>query len=449
MLPSNMTQSGAASPGDDLPSRTVRRITRRIIPFLFCLYLIAYLDRVNVSFAALEMTRDLGMTHEAFGFGAGIFFLGYFLLEIPGAVLVEVWSARKWIARIMITWGLLSACTGLVNSANEFYVIRFCLGLAEAGFFPGMIVYLSHWYRGVDRAKAVASFMIAIPASEIIGAPISAYLMKIDWLGLAGWRWLLLLEGLPAVVLGIVTLFYLTDRPKDAKWLKPDERDWITRELEAESAERGSHKNMFSGLTDFRVLLLLGAYFALMNVSYALVMWLPKILKATYGKTTFATTLLTSVPFLVATPMILWIGWHSDKTGERRWHCALPLLCCGAALFALRSEGLPLIAAVGLFAIAAAGMQSVKGPLWAIATTLLSGKAAAASIGLINSFGNLGGFVGPYTVGYLANRTDGFSAGLLYIVGASVVGAVLVLIAGGLARKKARSGAAALVGTAQ
>ncbi|HYP07568.1 MAG TPA: MFS transporter [Bryobacteraceae bacterium] len=419
----------------DLPTRTVKRITRRIIPFLFILYLVAYLDRVNVSFAALEMTRDLGMTNEAFGFGAGIFFLGYFLLEIPGAVLVEVWSARKWIARIMITWGILSALTGMVRNANEFYIIRFCLGLAEAGFFPGMIVYLSHWYRGVDRAKAVASFMNAIPASEIIGAPVSAYLMTFDWMWLAGWRWLLILEGIPAVVLGVVTLFYLTDRPKDAKWLKDDERDWITRELAAENVGRTSHAHILNGLKDGRVLLLLGAYFALMNVSYALVMWLPKILKATYGHTTFTTTLLTSVPFLVATPMILWIGWHSDKVRERRWHAAGPLLCCAAAMLAMRAQGIPLLLAVGLFAIAVAGMQSAKGPIWAIATTLLAGKAAAASIGLINSFGNLGGFFGPYSVGWLSSRTDGFNAGLLYIAGAAVVAATLVLIAGWLAMR--------------
>lgn len=432
-----MSQTAVAGPATDLATRTTRRITRRIIPFLFCLYLVAYLDRVNVSFAALEMTRDLGMTNQAFGFGAGIFFLGYFLLEIPGAVLVEVWSARKWIARIMITWGLLSACTGLVNTANQFYAVRFCLGLAEAGFFPGMIVYLSHWYRGADRAKAVASFMIAIPASEIIGAPISAYLMTLDWWGLAGWRWLLILEGLPAVILGIATWFYLTDRPSDAKWLKPDEREWITSELEREKEQRPEQSgNIWSGLTDRRVLLLLGAYFALMNVSYALVMWLPKILKATYGHTTFATTLLTSVPFLIATPLILWIGWHSDKTGERRWHCAVPLLACAGALFALRSPDTPLMLAVALFGVAVAGMQSAKGPLWAIATTLLSGKAAAASVGLINSFGNLGGFFGPYTVGLLAGRTDGFSAGLLYIVGASIVAAALILIAGGLATRR-------------
>lgn len=440
MLPSGMSSHTVASAsGLDLPERTVRRITRRIIPFLFVLYLVAYLDRVNVSFAALEMTRDLNMTNKEFGFGAGIFFLGYFLLEIPGAVLVEVWSARKWIARIMITWGILSAMTGFVRNANELYIVRFCLGLAEAGFFPGMIVYLSHWYRGVDRAKAVASFMIAIPASEIIGAPISAYLMKLDWYGLEGWRWLLILEGIPAVVLGFVTLFYLTDRPKDAKWLKDDERDWITRELAAESErlKSSSHTHILSGLRDKRVLLLVGAYFALMNVSYALVMWLPKILKATYGHTTFATTMLTAAPFLVATPLILWIGWHSDKTRERPWHAAGPLLCCAAATLAMRLEGVPLIAAVFLFAVSAAGMQSAKGPIWAIATTLLSGKAAAASVGLINSFGNLGGFFGPFAVGWLSSGSTGaFGSGLAYIAGAAVAGAALVLLAGRLARRQ-------------
>jgi ACS family tartrate transporter-like MFS transporter len=434
-----MPNPAATVPGLELQTRTVRRITRRIIPFLFILYLVAYLDRVNVSFAALEMTHDLKMSNEAFGFGAGIFFVGYFLLEIPGAVLVEVWSARKWIARIMITWGILSACTGLVRNANEFYIIRFCLGLAEAGFFPGMIVYLSHWYRGADRAKAVASFMIAIPASEIVGAPISAYIMKIGWLGLAGWRWLLILEGIPAVVLGVITLFYLTDRPKDAKWLKDDERDWITRELASENAGRQPHAHVLSGLFNGRVLLLLGAYFALMNVSYALVMWLPKILKATYGHTTFATTLLTSAPFLVATPMILWIGWHSDKTKERRWHAAGPLLCCAVAMLIMRSRSISLLLAVGLFAIAVAGMQSAKGPIWAIATTLLSGKAAAASIGLINSFGNLGGFFGPYSVGWLATRTDGFGAGILYIAGAAVAAAMFVLITGWLAKSVSKT----------
>jgi ACS family tartrate transporter-like MFS transporter len=428
----------AAMSGTDIGSRTIRRITRRLIPFLFLLYLVAYLDRVNVSFAALEMTRELGMTPHAFGFGAGIFFFGYFLLEIPGALIVESWSARKWIARIMITWGLLAAGTGLIQNATQFYVIRFCLGLAEAGFFPGMIVYLSHWYRGADRAKAVATFMIAIPMSEILGAPISAFLMNIDWLGLSGWRWLLILEGLPAVVLGIVTIFYLTDRPHEAKWLPEDEREWITGELARENSMRKGHSHHFwKGLTDRRVLLLLCAYFAIVNLSYALIMWLPKILQAAYGRTTFSTILLTSVPFLIGTPFVLWIGWHSDKTGERAWHCALPLLLGAAALLIFRAGQVPLAVASALLAVGVGGMQSAKGPFWAIATTLLSGRAAAASVGLINSFGNLGGFAGPYTVGWLTSRTDGFGAGLLYMVASSIAAAGLVLLAGHQARKEA------------
>lgn len=428
----------AALSGSDLGSRTMRRITRRIIPFLFLLYLVAYLDRVNVSFAALDMTRELGLTPQAFGFGAGIFFFGYFLLEIPGALIVESWSARKWIARIMITWGVLAAATGLIQNATQFFTIRFCLGLAEAGFFPGMIVYLSHWYRGVDRAKAVSTFMIAIPMSEIIGAPISAYLMKLHWLGLAGWRWLLILEGLPAVILGVVTLFYLTDRPEDAKWLPDDEREWIAGELRRENAARGGHSHQFwKGLTDSRVLLLLCGYFSLMNLSYAIIMWLPKILQAAYGKSIFTTTLLTSVPFLIGTPIILWIGWHSDRTGERPWHCAIPLLLGAGALLAFQAGTVPVGVAIALFAIGVTGMQSAKGPFWAIATTLLSGKAAAASVGLINSFGNLGGFAGPYAVGWLTSHSEGFGAGLLYMVGSSVAAAGLVLLAGWRARKSA------------
>jgi ACS family tartrate transporter-like MFS transporter len=308
-----------------------------------------------------------------------------------------------------------------------------------------MIIYLSHWYRSVDRAKAVATFMIAIPMSEIIGAPISALLMRIDWLGLAGWRWLLILEGLPAVLLGIVTLFYLTDRPQEAKWLPDDEREWITSELANEHHARGGHSLKFwRGLTDGRVLLLLCGYFALMNLSYAIVMWLPKILQATYGRSTTTTILLTSVPFIIGTPLILWIGWHSDRTRERPWHCAGPLLIGAAALLVFRAGNVPIGVASGLLALGVAGMQSAKGPFWALATTLLSGKAAAASVGLINSFGNLGGFLGPYAVGWLTHRSEGYSAGILYMVGSSVAAAALILLAGRLSRAAVPSAATPL-----
>lgn len=436
-----MHTDAAAAHVDDVGSRATRRITLRLMPFLFCLYFFAYLDRVNVSFAGLEMTRELGMSPQAFGFGAGVFFLGYFLLEIPGAVLVETWSARKWIARIMISWGLIAAATGLAQTPAQFYWLRFALGLAEAGFFPGMLVYLSHWFCPADRARAIATFMIAIPMSEIIGAPISALLMKIHWLGLSGWRWLLILEGLPAVILGIAVFFYLTDRPRQARWLPPEEREWITREIEHENSRHTGSHNVWRGLRDPRTLLLMFAYFALLNLGYAILMWLPKILKSIAGQTTTTTILLTAVPFLVGAPVALAIGWHSDRAGERRWHCAVPLLAGAAALLAFPYATWSIALTVALFAVAVVGQQSAKGPFWAIGTTLLTGKAKAASVGLINSFGNLGGFCGPFVVGWLAERTDGFHAGVLYMVGAAVASAALILIAGRAAARSAGTAA--------
>jgi ACS family tartrate transporter-like MFS transporter len=440
-----MSATPPTAASDPLGERTVRRITRRLMPFLFILYFIAYLDRVNVSFAALEMTRELNMTHEAFGFGAGIFFLGYFLLEIPGAILVETWSARKWIARIMITWGLIAAGTGLVTNANQFYTLRFLLGLAEAGFFPGMLVYLSHWYRARDRAKAIAMFMIAIPISEVIGAPVSAFLMRLEWLGMAGWRWLLILEGLPAVILGVVVFFFLTDWPREAKWLAPEERDWIAGELEKERMlhPAGHSLRVWEAFRNWRVVLLLFAYFAMMNLNYGLIMWLPKILKSTYQQSTFAATLLTGLPFLVAAPAALWMGWHSDRTQERRWHAAGPLLGSMFGLLVFRFADVGVGIMILVLSVCVAGGMCARGPFWAISTTVLTGKAAAASIGLINSFGNLGGFVGPYTVGWLATRTDGFGAGLLYLAGAAMAGALLIVAATRRARARVAEPAAA------
>jgi MFS transporter, ACS family, tartrate transporter len=420
-----------AAAHDSLPDRTVRRITRRLMPFLFGLYFIAYLDRVNVSFANLQMTPELGMTNEAFGFGAGIFFLGYFLLEIPGAILVETWSARKWIARIMITWGIIAAATGLVTNATQFFTLRFLLGLAEAGFFPGMIVY-----RARDRARAVATFMIAIPVSEVIGAPVSGLLMKLDWLGMSGWRWLLILEGIPAVIMGFFVLRYLTDWPREAKWLAPEERDWITAELERERMEHpaGHSLRVWEAFRNGRVVLLLLAYFALMNLNYGMIMWLPKILKSTYDLTNFTATLSTGLPFLISVPIALWNGWHADHTQERRWHGAAPLLAGMAGLLAFRFADVG-AAAIAILCVAVSGQMCARGPFWAIATTVLTGKAGAASVGLINSFGNLGGFVGPYCVGWLSNRTDGFGAGVLYLAGAAAAAALLILSASRPLRK--------------
>ena len=444
-----MRNFGAMSltPDLDTGARARKRVTKRLIPFLFVLYLIAFLDRVNVSFAALQMTDELGLTPEAFGFGAGIFFIGYVLLEIPGAVLVESWSARKWLARIMISWGLLAACTGLIQTATQFYIIRFLLGMAEAGFFPGVLVYLSHWYREEDRAKAVAMFMAAMPVAELVGAPVSGMLMQIDWLGLSGWRWLLMLEGLPAVIFGIITLFYLTDKPDDARWLPGDEREWLKRELAKNKGRynEAHSKSVWNGLKDPRVLMLTLAYFGATNANYGTLIWLPKILKSVSGSSNLIVTGISAIPFIIAVPVGLLVSAHSDKTGERKWHGAL-VTAIGALSLALMPFGLSsTVLSVMLFAVTTTAIYAMKGPFWAIATTVLDGKAKAASVGLINSLGNLGGFVGPYTVGYLMSRSSSYGPGLAYLAFCLGMSATLLYIAGRRAQREQRLAAVGAV----
>jgi sugar phosphate permease len=414
---------------EPIAERTRRRVTRRLIPFLFVLYIVAYLDRVNVSYAALEMTRDLGFSNEVFGFGAGIFFFGYFLLEIPGTILVELWSARKWIARIMISWGILAAATGFITNATQFYWIRFLLGAAEAGFFPGIIVYLTHWYRYEDQGKAVAMFMAAIPISNILGAPLSGLLMKIDWLGLAGWRWLLILEGVPAVVFGIATLFYLTDWPREARWLPPDERDWLTRELEEEKRTKKAVKplSVRQALRNREVVLLTLIYFFIVTANYGFNFFLPKIVQKLSGLSTFQVTLVTALPFLASLPAMLLVGWHSDHTGERRWHTALPIFTVAVFLTLSQLAAGNVVLAMVMFSIATMGLYGYLPSFWSLPTTFLSEAAAAACIGLINSVGNLGGFAGPYAVGFLSNRTGSYVGGVMYLVGSAALAGLLVL----------------------
>ncbi|HYM10487.1 MAG TPA: MFS transporter [Bryobacterales bacterium] len=415
---------------DPIAERTRRRITRRLIPFLFLLYIVAYLDRVNVGFAGLDMTRELGFSNEVFGFGSGIFFIGYVVLEIPGTILVELWSARKWIARILISWGLLASLTGLIHTAHQFYWIRFLLGAAEAGFFPGIIVYLTHWYRYEDRGKAVAMFMAAIPIANIVGAPISGLLLRVHWLGYSGWRWLLLLEGVPAVICGIATLFYLTDWPKDARWLPADEREWLTGELEREKRVKQAARplSIWQAMRNRDVVLLTLVYFFIVTGNYGLNFWLPKILQKLSGLSSFQTALITAIPFLAALPAMLVVGWHSDRTGERRWHTALSIFAVAAALAASQAVGDSVALSLVLFSIAAMGLYSYLPSFWALPTTFLSSAAAAACIGLINAFGNLGGFVGPYAVGFLSNKTGNYAAGVFYLVASAVVSGLLVLL---------------------
>lgn len=412
-----------------IAERTRRRIAARLIPFLFILYIVNFLDRVNVGYAALQMTRDLNFSAEVFGFGAGVFFFGYFLLEIPGSLIVERWSARKWIARIMISWGIVAILMGFINTATQFYWLRLLLGAAEAGFFPGIIVYLTHWFRYEDRGKAIALFMSALPVSNLIGSPVSGLLLGVNWWGMTGWRWLFIIEGIPAVILGFVTLYYLTDWPREAKWLPEDERQWLTAELEHEKRIRKAARPV-SILQAFRqreVVWMLAGYFLAINGFYTFTVWLPTIIKQVSGMSDLNVTLLAVIPYLTGLAAMLLVGWSSDHTGERRWHTALPLIGAGVGFACAAAAGNQLALVIAAFCLVSAGGHAFFPSFWAMPTAFLTEAAAAATIGLINSFGNLGGFLGPYTVGYIKTKTGSFTSGLACLAVSMIVAGLLML----------------------
>ncbi|HYW72393.1 MAG TPA: MFS transporter [Pyrinomonadaceae bacterium] len=399
------------------------------MPYLFLLFVIAYLDRVNVSYAALQMKGELSFTDEVLGFGAGIFFWGYFLLEIPGSILVEKWSARRWIARIMISWGIVAILTGFIQSKNQFYLLRFLLGLGEAGFFPGVIVYLSHWFRYQDRAKVVALFMAAQPVANIIGSPVSGLLLGIKWLGMSGWRWLFIIQGLPAVILGVVTIFYLTDWPEQANWLPDDERAWLTAQLKLEQQAKHSPslQRIVQAFRHREVILLALTYFFMVSSVYGFTFWLPSIIKKLSGSSNLRVSLISAIPYCVGLVAILLVGWSSDRTRERRWHTALPMIAAslGLLLAVMLQDRLAL--SVSMFCVAAAGIYAYCPGFWSLPTSFLTGTAAAASIGMINAIGNLGGYVGPHVVGYLSTLTGSFVGGVVYLSLSALVAAGLVL----------------------
>ena len=407
----------------------LRKVRWRIIPFLFLLYIVAYLDRVNVGFAALDMNRDLGFTAEVYGLGSGIFFLSYTLLEVPSNLLLARLGARLWIARIMLTWGLLSACMVFVNSAATFYLLRFVLGAAEAGFFPGVILYLTRWFPAPERARAIALFMTATAMAGVIGAPVSSGLLHLDGaFGLRGWQWLFIAEGLPAVLLAPVVLRYLTERPEDAAWLTPDEREWLSRTMNEEQAQRsGAHLTLAEAAQSGRLWALAMLYFCLVIAFYGVGFWLPQILQAAGTLSSATIVLLSALPYVAATVGMVIIGVHSDRTGERRWHVAAPALigAIGFVLTVVAPSTVPI--SLSTLSIAALGIWGALGPFWTIPPAFLRGTAAAGGIALVNSVGNLGGFAGPYLVGYVRDATGSFGGGLLVLAAALVVGAGIAL----------------------
>jgi len=417
-----------------LEDATVHKVTRRLVPFLFVLYVVCFLDRVNVGFAALQMNRDLGLSATAYGLGAGILFIGYALFEVPSNIILARVGARRWIARIAITWGLLSAAMMFVRGAYSFYAIRFLLGVAEAGFFPGIIFYLGNWFPAKDRARAISWFMTAIPLSAVIGGPLSGALLGLNGrLGLAGWQWLFLLEGLPSVVLGVVVLWFLTDRPSQAGWLTPEERAWLDAHLGAERARRQKHhdinvRRIFTHGTVWE----LGLLYALGSAgTYGLALWLPQILKSLSTSSDFAIGLMSATPNLVAAIAMVWIAIHSDRAGERCLHVAA---CCAiAGLGFVWSAYLtsPWLALVGL-SIAAIGVNGRYGPTWAMPSLFLGDEAAAAGIALINSLGAVAGFVAPYTIGIVRDVTGSFRGGLLFLALLLFAGAYIAI---GLSRR--------------
>mgnify|MGYP001770642587 FL=1 len=402
-----------------------------IIPVVWIAYLLAFIDRVNLGIVSLGMKQSLGLTDADFGLAAGIFFIGYFILEIPGTYIVERYSARKWIARILISWGIVAALTGFVQDKWQLYAARFALGLAEASFFPGIIVYLTHWFLEDERSRAVSYFMSAIAVANVILSPISGLLLTVNWLGLEGWRWVLILEGIPAVLWGIVVLFLLPDWPREAKWLTPDEVKFIEDELRM---ERESHppervSSWTTGLIIPTAWLLALVYFFATNGLYGITFWSPQVLKALTGGNPVVIGVLNAVVYFVALASMIFVGRSSDKRGERFLHSSVPLFFGAVGLILVAPLASQPALAFAALTLAAAGIYGFYPSFWPIPQRMLAGVARAVAVGLINSVGNLGGFAGPYIVGYLNTAAHSSYAGLAYLAGSITVSGLLLLLA--------------------
>jgi D-galactonate transporter len=428
-----MQKSPAAIAVTEFESATYRKITARLIPYLFVCYILAYIDRVNVGFAKLQMQQDLGMSDAVYGFGAGIFFIGYFFFEVPANMIMQKIGARFWIGPIMIAWGIVSACTLFVSGSLSFYALRFLLGIVESGFFPGVILYLTYWYTRKHRVKMIAAFMTAVPLSGVVAGPISGWILGRlgGSAGLTSWQWLFLVEGIPSVLAGMLTLSFLSDGPEKAKWLTEEERVLVLGRLKEEEDLKLDAGHANHRLTDvFRspaVWLLCLVHFGLVGSNYGISFWLPQVIKDTLTRSTIAIGWLSVIPWAAAAIAMNLVGRHSDRTGERRWHLALAGLVVAIAFALSAVPGISGPAGLAALTFATMGIMSGLVVFWALPTSILSGSAAAAGIAWINAVGNLAGYVSPYVVGMIRDATHSMTAALLFLSGLALLSSLLTL----------------------
>ena len=426
--PMSIGANQAVAAKDSIEARTIRKVRIRILPYVFLLFVIAFIDRINISFAEFTMQKALGITPEQFGLVFGIFFFGYFLFEIPSNLLLHKIGARVWIARILITWGVLASLTGVVRNVQQLYLLRFLLGFAEAGYFPGMVLYLTYWFRPRERAEAVAMLLAALPVASIVGAPVSRLILDhVHWFGYGGWRWLLILEGMPAIIFGFVTYLVLPNRPADAKFLGHGEKQWLQAELSREEKEKLEHHSysILQALATGRVWQMAFIHFGAMMGLYTLSSWVPQLIRGNSADSNSVVGLLVMIPQIVGLgAMVLW-SRSSDRSMERRYHAAIPVLLAGLALLLMTATRSPWLILV-LVSILSAGVYCYAAPFWALPTEFLAGFSAAAGIALINSIGNLAGFVGPYLIGFISERTD--ALGGFAVAGAPLIVSTVLLI---------------------
>ena len=401
------------------------------MPFLFLLYMVAYLDRINVSFGILQMREQLGLSDRVFGRASGMFFAGYFFFQLPSNLIVEKFGARRWISCLMIAWGIISSLMIFVRGPRDFYVMRFLLGAAEAGFFPGIILYMKRWFPAIARARAVAWFMTAGPIAGIIGSPISGALLGIHGSGLSGWQWMFLIEGTPAIILGAIVYLILSDTPQQATWLKGEERSWLLDQLDRERRATPPEPKggIWRAILSPTIWMLSLVYFGVSTTIYGIMLWLPTVIHSLSSLSYLMTGIVAVIPFALTTAAMVLVGVHSDRTGERRWHTAIPAFLGVLALVLAAYSRSPVLVVASL-ALGLASVDSMVGPFWAMATSRMAGLSAAAGIAVINSLANLGGYYGPDIIGFFRTGTGGFRGGLLAIAGAVALSGLAALIVG-------------------